>query len=683
MVPPNPGLQPELRLRIENTIRFLAVDAVQRANSGHPGAPMGLARAAFELWDAHLRFDPRDPSWPLRDRFVLSNGHASMLLYSLLHLYGFDLPIEQIQAFRQLHSMTPGHPEYGHTPGVELTTGPLGQGFAHGVGMALAGRATRARFGAPGDGPGNHFVYGIVSDGDLMEGISSEAGSLAGHLGIGNLIYVYDDNRITIDGGTELSFSENVRMRFEAQRWHVQEVDGEDYEGLSRALAAARGETERPSLVILRTVIGFGSPGVAGKSKAHGSPLGPDEVKRTKQALGWPLEPEFLVPDDVRAYFAERVKSKRAEREAADARLAAWRKAQPEKASAWDAARERRVPADLTDALLADMQGKDAATRQHGAVTMERLIERVPYLIGGSADLAGSEAPPILKGKGTVGEGTGDARFAGVNVHFGVREHAMAAITNGIALDGTLRPYCGTFLIFSDYMRPSLRLASLMQVPSIFVFTHDSIYLGEDGPTHQPIEQLDALRAIPGMHVFRPADGVETALCWSWIARHTQGPALLALTRQKLKGLARPASFRPEDVWKGGYAVRDPGASTQVVLVATGSEVSLACDAAEKLAAERVPARVVSLPSLELFLAQPAGYRHALVPESGPPVVVVEAGRGESLRRLAGTRGLVYGIDRFGASAPYTDLAQAFGFTPDQLCARVLEHLRERSEDAR
>jgi transketolase len=462
----------------------------------------------------------------------------------------------------------------------------------------------------------------------------------------------------------------------------VQQLDGEDHEGLSGALAAARAERERPSLIITRTVIGRGSPGVAGKSEAHGSPLGADEVKRTKQALGWPLEPEFLVPDDVRAYFAERRRAKHAEREACDARLAAWRRAQPERAAAWDAARERRVPADLALTLVAGMAGADAATRQHGAVALERLCERVPYLIGGSADLAGSAAPPILKGRGTIGQGEGEARFAGVNVHYGVREHAMGAITNGIALDGTLRPYCGTFLIFSDYMRPALRLAALMRVPSIFVFTHDSIYLGEDGPTHQPIEQLDALRAMPGLTVFRPADGVETALAWAWIARKQDGPALLALSRQKLKALTRPASFHPEDVWKGGYAVRDPGAATQVVLVATGSEVSLACDAAEKLAAERVPARVVSLPSLELFLAQPAAYRRALVPETGPPVVVVEAGRGESLRRLAGARGLVYGIDRFGASAPNTDLAQFFGFTPDQLSARVREHLREQGEGA-
>jgi transketolase len=677
MVPLNPAL----RERIENTIRFLAVDAVQRANSGHPGAPMGLARIAFELWDRHLRFDPQDPHWPLRDRFVLSNGHASMLLYSLLHLFGFDLPIEQLQAFRTLHSMTPGHPEYGHTPGVEMTTGPLGQGFAHGVGMALAGRATRARFGADPEGPGHHLVYAIVSDGDLMEGVSAEAGSLAGHLGLGNLIYIYDDNRITIDGPTSIAFSEDVPKRFEAQRWHVQEIDGHDYEGLDAALAAARAETERPSLIVARTVIGYGSPGVAGKSEAHGSPLGPEEVKRTKQALGWPLEPEFFVPDDVREYLAERSAAKHAERLEADSQLAAWRKRQPKQAQAWEAARERRLPSDLADALLSSVKG-DAATRQHGAAALEKLAEQVPYLIGGSADLAGSHAPPILKGRGFVGEGEGDARFAGVNIHFGVREHAMCAITNGIALDGTLRPYCGTFLIFSDYMRPSLRLAALMRVPSIYVFTHDSIYLGEDGPTHQPIEQLDSLRAIPGMTVFRPADGVETALAWAWIARQKEGPAMLALTRQKVKSLARPASFRPEQVWQGAYALRDPGAATKVVLVATGSEVSLACDAAEKLAAGGIQARVVSLPCLELFLAQPAEKRHALIPEQGPPVVAIEAGRGESLRRLAGTRGLVYGIDRFGASAPYTDLAQFFGFTPDQLCARVQEHLRSLGEDA-
>jgi transketolase len=669
-----PGL--ELRERIENTIRFLAVDAVERAGSGHPGAPMGLARPVFELWEHHLRFDPGDPEWPLRDRFVLSNGHASMLLYSLLHLFGYDLPLEEIVRFRQLGSRTPGHPEHGDIPGVEVTTGPLGQGFAHGVGMALAGRLARARFGADGEGHGHHVVYGIVSDGDLMEGVSAEAGSLAGHLRLGNLVYLYDDNRITIDGPTSLSFSEDVALRFEAQHWHVQKVDAADFLGLRRALEAARAESERPSLVIVRTTIGYGSPNRAGTSKAHGEKLGADEVRLTKQALGWPLEPEFLVPDDVRAWFAERREALRGLRAEADARLGRWRAAHAERAAAWDAAREKRLPADLEARLAAGLEGKNEATRKHGTVVLERLAELAPWLVGGSADLAGSAAPPILKSRGHVGaRDPGVDPFAGANIHFGVREHAMAGATNGIALDGTFRPYCGTFLIFSDYMRPALRLAALMRLPSIFVFTHDSIFLGEDGPTHQPIEHLDALRAIPGVRLFRPADGVETALAWAWVARQRRGPSLFALTRQTVRALERRAPFRPEDVVRGAYAVQDPGAATRLVLVATGSEVALACEAAEKLGAEGIPARVVSMPCVELFLEQSPEYRRSLVPDDGTPVVAVEAARAESLRRFVGPRGLVYGIDRFGASAPASDLARFFGFTPDQLASRVLDHL--------
>ncbi len=673
-----PAPSPYLRERIENTLRFLAVDAVERASSGHPGAPMGLAGAAFELWDRHLHFDPSDPQWPLRDRFILSNGHASMLLYGLLHVFGFDLSLEEIMNFRQLGSRTPGHPEYGHTPGVEVTTGPLGQGFSHGVGMALAGRMTRARYGVDGQGPGHHHIYGVVSDGDLMEGISSEAGSLAGHLGLGNLIYLYDDNLITIDGPTSLSFSEDVEKRFEAQRWHVQRVDGQDHEALGVALAAARNETERPSLVILRTTIGLGSPNRAGKSKAHGEKLGAEEVKLTKAAAGWPQTPEFLIPDDVREYFSERIAAKRAERAQSDAALAQWRADHAERADAWDAARERRLPANLSETLSEGLGDKDAATRKHGGSALERLIDVAPYWVGGSADLAGSAAPPIIKAGGVVGPGAeaGADRFAGSNIHFGIREHSMAAITNGIALDATFRPYCGTFLIFSDYMRPSLRLAALMGLPSVFVFTHDSIFLGEDGPTHQPIEQIDALRAIPGLNVFRPADGLETAMAWSWIAQHARGPALLALTRQTVRALDRRAPFVPEDIWRGGYAVRDPGAETRVVLVATGSEVALACDAADKLGAEGLDARVVSMPCLELFLEQPEEYRLGVVPEDGTAVVAVEAARGESLRRFVGPRGLVCGIDRFGASAPYSDLAESFGFTPDRLAARIRDHLR-------
>jgi transketolase len=677
----NSPLTPALRERVENTIRFLAADAVQRANSGHPGAPMGLARAVFQLWDAHLRFDPSDPSWPLRDRFILSNGHASMLLYALLHLYGYGLGLDEIENFRQLGSRTPGHPEHGHTPGVEVTTGPLGQGFAHGVGMALAARATRARFAGAGGGPGNHFVYGVVSDGDLMEGISAEAGSLAGHWRLGNLIYLYDDNQITIDGPTSLCFSENVSLRFEAQRWHVQRIDGQDVAALDTALAAARAETDRPSLIITRTVIGFGSA-VAGQSKAHGSPLGADNVREAKARVGWP-ERDFYVPDEVRAFFSERGAAKRDERRARDEQLAGWRRRETDAAASWDAARSRQVPADL-EAKLAE--GRDAvadATRNHGAVMLERLDAATNYWIGGSADLAGSNAPPILKKRGTIGDSAGGADFyAGTNIHFGVREHAMAAITNGIALDGTLRSYCGTFLIFSDYLRPSLRLAALMGVPSLFVFTHDSIYLGEDGPTHQPIEQLDALRAIPNVHLFRPADGVETAAAYAWTARHLTGPVAMALSRQKLPALARSRALSAADFARGAYAVRDP-AHAAVVLVASGSEVSLACDAAEKLAAENVSARVVSLPCLELFRAQPKPWRDALIPPDGPPVVTIEAARGQSLRELAGPRGLVYAIERFGASAPYTALAEYFGFTPDRVCARVLELLRPPGEGAR
>jgi len=625
------SLTAPLREQIENTIRFLAVDAVQRANSGHPGAPMGLARAAFELFDQHLRFDPSDPEWACRDRFVLSNGHASMLLYSLLHLYGYDVSLDDIRNFRQLGSKTPGHPEYHDTPGVELTTGPLGQGFAHGVGMALAGRLARARYGADGEGPGHHFVYGIVSDGDLMEGISSEAGSLAGHLGLGNLIYLYDDNHITIDGPTSISFSEDVHKRFEAQRWHVQEADGTDHAAIAQALAAAREEPERPSVIITHTTIGFGSPGVAGKSKAHGSPLGAEEVARTKEALGWPQEPEFLVPDPVRAYLAERIQSKRALRETADAQLASWRSAHPKRAQAWEAARARRMPENLAELLAEGMADEVKATRQHSGAVLERLSEHVPYMIGGSADLAGSAAPPLIKRRGEVGPaaGEGNDRFSGSNLHFGIREHAMGAITNGIALDGTFLPYSGTFLIFSDYVRPSLRLAALMGIRSLFVFTHDSIFLGEDGPTHQPIEQLDALRAIPNLHVFRPADGLETALVYAWVMKHADGPALLALTRQKVPALTRPQGFRPEDVWKGGYVVEQSEGAPDVVLVATGSEVGLCCEARTLLAEQGIAARVVSVPCLELLREQSDEYQEALVPSEGTPLVAVEAARGQ------------------------------------------------------
>jgi len=666
-----------LRERIVNTIRMLAVDAVEKAKSGHPGAPMGLAAAAFELWNDHLRFDPTDPAWPLRDRFVLSNGHASMLLYSLLHLFGYDVTIDDLREFRQLGSRTPGHPEHGHTPGVETTTGPLGQGFSNGVGMALAARLTRSRFARDGKGPGLHFVYGIVSDGDLMEGISAESASLAGHLGLGNLIYLYDDNHITIDGSTQIAFSEDVAMRFTAQHWHVARCDGLDHAAIGRAIAAARAEVDRPSLVMLRTTIGYGSPNLAGKSKTHGSPLGPEEAKATKEALGWPLEPTFLVPDDVRAWCAKRIAEKQADRAALDAQLAGWRREHADLAAEWDAFRARRIPANL-DALLADgLADKKQATRKHSSEVIQHAAKALPFLIGGSADLAESNLTTI-KGGGEVGPAAGaDADpYAGRNLHFGIREHAMGGIANGISLDGTFLPFVATFLVFSDYMRPAIRLASLMGVRVVYVFTHDSIYLGEDGPTHQPIEHLDALRAIPGLTIFRPADGLETAAAWAWALESASGPVALALTRQDLPPLPHAKDFGRATVDRGAYVVRETSGKPQVVLVATGSEVSLACAAAERLATQDVAARVVSMPSLDRFEAQPESVRHALLPADGTPIVAVEAGVGGSFWRHVGAHGLVYGIDRFGASAPGSAVAAHLGFTPDKLAERVLQHLR-------
>lgn len=675
--------------RIENTLRFLAVDAVERAGIGHVGAAMALSAAAIELWDHHLRFDPRDPAWPLRDRFVLSNGHASMLQYGLLHLFGFDLSLDDLGQFRTLGSRTPGHPEYGETAGVELTTGPLGQGFAHGVGMALAGRMTASQFGggvvAAGaeaendrDRPGQHFIYGFVGDGDLMEGISAEAASFAGHHGLGNLIYIYDDNQITIDGSTDITFGESVPARFEAYGWHViDSVDGQDRSGFGSALESGRAETQRPTLIILKTLIGRGAPNFEGRSKAHGGPLGAEETKLAKEGLGWPTEPDLIVPDDVRTYCSERGAAKHAERVASDLRLEAWRAENQTIAERWDQACERRLPSDLIAKLVEGMDVAVAATRKHSAVMLERLSELVPYMAGGSADLAGSAAPPIVSGVGIVGPGAGQGvdPFAGRNIHFGVREHAMGAIANGMALDGTFIPYCGTFMIFSDYMRPAIRLAALMKTRTLFVFTHDSIFVGEDGPTHQPIEQLDSLRIVPGLTVFRPADGVETAMAYAYALEEAKGPILLSLTRQGVPALERPASFDPMDVWAGAHVVCEPSAKADVVLVATGSEVGLAVEAAKELSQGGMGARVVSMPCVSLFLEQSEDAQDAIIPDDGTPIVAIEAGRGETLRRFLGRRGLVIGMESFGASAPYTALAEHFGFTATQVAARVKAHV--------
>jgi transketolase len=664
-------LAPALRTQIENTIRGLTIDAVEAAGIGHLGAPMGLARPVFHLWDRHLRFDATDPAWALRDRFVLSAGHASMLLYSLLHLFGYALSLDEIKKFRQLHSKTPGHPEYGDTPGVEITTGPLGQGFGHAVGMALAAKATRSRFGRGGEGPGQHRIFVVASDGDLMEGLSYETASLAGHWKLDNLVVLYDDNHVTIDGPTSWTFTEDVPARFRAQGWHVESIDGEDVAALDRALAAAYG-AGKPALIAMRTTIGHGSPW-AGQSKVHGGPFGEEVARATKLKLGIPESPTFLVPDAVRGYCAERAAAKRAERKALDAKLAAWRAAHADAAKGWEAVRSRAVPADFADKLADGLEGKADATRKHSGTVLGRIAALAPgLLIGGSADLAGSNNTTVPSA-GTIGQG--DDPFAGGNVHFGVREHAMAAITNGIALDGTFLPYAGTFLVFSDYMRPSLRLAALMRTRSTFVFTHDSIFVGEDGPTHQPIEQLDALRAIPGLTVIRPADAVEAALAWAWVVQQARGPVALSLTRQTVPALKRETPLTADAVARGAYVLRDTAGEPDVVLVASGSEVSLACEAAALLSSDGIAARVVSAPSLELLAAQPAAYRDELLP-SGVPLVAVEAGRGESWRGLVGRDGLVHGIDRFGASAPYKKLAEHFGFTPDALARRVREHLR-------
>jgi len=646
-----------------NTIRFLAADGVQKANSGHPGMPMGAADMAFVLWARHLRFDPADPRWIDRDRFLLSAGHGSMLLYSLLHLTGFDVSMGDLQSFRQLGSRTPGHPEFRHTPGVEITSGPLGQGFANGVGFALGQAMLSAQLG-PGNPVEDHWVFAIVSDGDLMEGVSAEAASFAGHNKLGRLVYLYDDNRITIDGATSISFSgEDVTARFEAYGWQVQSVDGRDHEGISKAIEAAKADLSRPSLIRVHTTIGFGAPHKQGTSGAHGAPLGEEELKAAKENLGWPLEPRFLVPDDVRALWAEVVRGKKAEHDAWARRADAWRAANPEKARLLDAHVNRTVPSDIAARLLEGADASDA-TRKLSQAMVQKVAALVPALVGGSADLAESNLTDI-KGAGGVGPGA----YAARNVHFGIREHAMGAIANGMAYDGAHIPFVGTFLIFSDYMRPPVRIAALSGLQVVYVWTHDSIFLGEDGPTHQPIEQLTALRAIPNLHVVRPADGVEVALGWAHALTRREGPTALVLTRQQIAKIERTAGFDAERVLRGGYVVADPPGA-QVTLVATGSELATAQGAAALLAQKGIAARLVSVPCLACFEAQPEAWRREVIP-AGQRVAVVEAARAIEWWRIAGSDGLVIGIDRFGASAPEKALAEEYGFTPAKVAARV------------
>ncbi len=646
-----------------HTIKGLSIDAVQKAKSGHPGTPMGLASITFELFARTMRHDPADPGWIARDRFVLSCGHASMLLYSILHLSGYDLSLEELRQFRQWGSKTPGHPEHGLTAGVETTTGPLGQGIANAVGLAIGLKAKEARFGTPYAGA---RVFTICSDGDVMEGVSCEASSIAGHLGIDNLIAFYDDNKITIEGETSLAFSEDVGKRYEAYGWFVQHIDGHDHAAIRAALDRALAEKGRPSFIVARTHIGHGAPNLHDTHKAHGEPLGEEEIRLTKAAMGFDPDKHFFVPGEVSAFFAARKaelgKARAAWQDAHDA----WARANPELARAQASFEAKTIPADIYEQLLAALPTKEDATRNLSNAIQQKVAALVPSLVGGSADLAPS-TKTLIKDGGAVGRG----EFGGRNFHFGIREHGMGAICNGLSLCGGIVPYGATFLIFSDYMRPSIRLSALMEQQCLWIFTHDSIFLGEDGPTHQPIEQLGALRLIHNLAVVRPADPLEVAAAWAIALSRTHGPTAFALTRQKLPNLERHAGFSPRDALRGGYVLQEAsGGPPELVIVATGSEVGVAVGARKRLEDKGRRVRVVSALSLEVFAQQDAAYRDAVLPP-GVRRVSIEAGRTEPWRPWIGADGIAIGIDHYGASAPDKVLAEKFGFTVEAAAGKI------------
>ena len=653
---------PQAALLSINTIKTLAMDAVQKANSGHPGTPMGLAEIAFEIWTGYLRYDPKDPHWLGRDRFVLSNGHASMLLYSLLHLAGFDLPMSELENFRQWDSKTPGHPESHLTVGVETTTGPLGQGVGNAVGFALSAKLLEARFGEPFK---DVHVYAIAGDGDLMEGVSGEASSIAGHLGLGNLVLFYDDNRITIEGETELAYSDDAGKRYEAYGWFVQHVDGHDRAQIRAALDRARAETSRPSFIVARTHIAHGAPNAHDTAEAHGAPLGEEEIAATKKGLGWNY-PKFTVPDEVRALFAQRADDNTKEHQAWSARYDAWRKENDGRAKELDAFLAKTVPTDLYEQLIKAIPEKDDATRNLSNAIQQTVAKLVPSLIGGSADLAPS-TKTLIKGS----PGVSRNNFAGRNLHFGIREHGMGAICNGMALFGGIIPYGATFLIFSDYMRPSVRLSALMEQQCLWIYTHDSVMLGEDGPTHQPVEQNFALRLIPNLFFVRPADGLEVAAAWTLALGRRHGPTAFALSRQKLPKIARDAGFDPKSVFRGLYTAQEAsGGKPDLILVASGSELHLAVGARERLEKTGRKVRVVSAFCLDQFEQEDAAYRDALLPH-GVKKVSIEAGRSTPWRAVLGDESLNLGIDRFGASAPDKVLAEKFGLTVDAVTDKI------------
>ena len=656
--------------QLVDTIRFLSVDMVEAAKSGHPGLPLGAAPMAMVLWDRYLRHSPKNPKWANRDRFVLSAGHGSALLYSLLHLTGYDLTLDDLRQFRQFGSRTPGHPEYGHTPGVESTTGPLGQGFANAVGMALAEHYLASRYNRPGFDLIDHWTYALVSDGDLMEGITSEAASFAGSMRVGKLLLLYDNNHISLEGPTSFSFTEDVLARFTSYGWGVQRVeDGNDLGAIDAAIRTARSHPDRPQFISVRTHIGYGSPRQDTR-EAHGEPLGPEGTRATKAKLGWPLEPPFLVPEEARDHFRQAIE-RGAGWEADWARLhAAYRAQFPELAAELDASLNGELPADWASSLPTFPAGGSMATRDAGATTLNALAQKVPTLVGGAADLSPSTKTTLV-GLGDFSYGASSGR----NLHFGVREHAMSAMMNGMFLHGGVRPFGSTFLIFSDYARPAIRLAALMQIAPVFVFTHDSIGVGEDGPTHEPIEQLAGLRSIPGLTVLRPADANETAAAWSVALRRT-GPTALVFTRQKLPMLPGEPGRVRAGVERGGYVLSPEAASPiSAVLIGTGSEVQLCLGAQTALKAEGISTRVVSLPSCEMFDLQPPEYRDAVLPP-GVPRVVVEAGSTGGWYRYTGAQGTVVGIDRFGASGAGDVVMARLGFTVERVVAAARSVIR-------
>ena len=647
-----------------NTLRFLAADAVEHAGSGHPGMPMGAAPTAFVLWDRFLKHNPRNPGWCDRDRFVLSAGHGSALLYGLLHVTGYDLPMEELRRLRQWGSMTPGHPEHGHTPGVEATTGPLGQGFGMAVGMALAERYLGDVFNTDDHRVVDHHTYAIASDGDLMEGVCYEASSLAGHLGLGKLVVFYDENRVTIDGSADLAFSDDITGRFEALGWHVREVDdGNDLDAIESAIEGARSETERPSLIRVHTHIGYGSM-KQDKASAHGEPLGADVLRGAKENLGWPTSPEFLVPEEVERHF-RRAMERGSEAESKwQTGFDAYRADHPDRADQFLRMMGDKRPDGWADALpVFEPEDGPLATRQASARVMAWFSEALPEVIGGSGDLASSN-------KTKLGDyGSFERGASGRNIHYGVREHAMGAATNGMALHGGLRPFASTFLIFSDYMRPAIRLAALMEIPSVFVLTHDSIGLGGDGPTHQPVEHLISLRAMPNLRVIRPADANETATAWRMALEH-HGPTALILTRQGVPTLplagTRAYGVDAEGVARGAYVIADTeGVEPDVLILATGSEVHVALEARRKLRHEDIHARVVSMPCWEVFAEQSQEYRDRVIPPAVRARVAVEAAAPHGWREWVGEGGLVMGVRRFGSSAPGEEVLRNYGFTPE------------------